>query len=121
MGQQRVQQYPVELLYECQIQSSYAARNRGIRAAKGEIVVFTDADCVARPDWLCHLLADYADHKWGGFAGSIEAYQPRTDVQRHLANLGWLTLSTSQLSSFIPQSRGERLCSRLKFNAVEGT
>jgi glycosyltransferase involved in cell wall biosynthesis len=112
---QRVQQYPVELLYERQIQSSYAARNRGVRAAKGEIVVFTDADCVAHPDWLCHLLADYADHKWGGFAGSIEAYQPCTDVQRYLANLGWLTLSASQLSSFIPRSRGERLCSRLKF------
>jgi glycosyltransferase involved in cell wall biosynthesis len=33
-------------------QGSYAARNRGIRGARGEIVAFTDPDCVPREDWL---------------------------------------------------------------------
>ncbi|MFX0202077.1 MAG: glycosyltransferase [Candidatus Hodarchaeota archaeon] len=111
---QRVQQYPVKLLYEHQIQSSYAARNRGVKAAKGEIIVFTDADCVAHPGWLRHLLADYADHRWGGFAGRIEACQPCTDVQRHLTNIGWFTLPLSQWQFSVPQSRGELLCSHLK-------
>jgi GT2 family glycosyltransferase len=31
---------------------SYAARNRGIGASKGEILAFTDADCVPDPDWI---------------------------------------------------------------------
>src|SRR5262245_54544954 len=30
----------------------YAARNRGLAAASGEIVVFTDADCEMSPGWL---------------------------------------------------------------------
>jgi len=30
----------------------YLARNRGLEAAKGEVIVFTDADCVVAPDWL---------------------------------------------------------------------
>lgn len=33
----------------------WKTRNVGIRAAKGDIIVFTDSDCVARKDWLDKL------------------------------------------------------------------
>jgi glycosyltransferase involved in cell wall biosynthesis len=32
-----------------------AARNRGADAATGDVVVFTDSDCVPRPDWIAQL------------------------------------------------------------------
>lgn len=44
--------YPVTVLSRVDIRSSYAARNRGLQHARGEIVAFTDADCTPEPDWI---------------------------------------------------------------------
>ncbi len=49
---------------------SYIARNRGVGAATGEILAFTDADCVPAPDWItagvARLLAEAGDVVVGG-------------------------------------------------------
>lgn len=36
----------------CHVPGSYAARNAGVDAAGGDILAFTDADCVPAPDWI---------------------------------------------------------------------
>jgi glycosyltransferase involved in cell wall biosynthesis len=47
-----VQRYPrIRVLSESK-QGPYAARNRGAAASSGEIIAFTDADCVPATDWL---------------------------------------------------------------------
>lgn len=62
------EKYPVRLIRLGRSGLS-AARNAGIQAAEGEIVAFTDADCIVDPDWLFYLAARYAEGGVGGVGG----------------------------------------------------
>jgi GT2 family glycosyltransferase len=42
----------VDLVVDEPRPGSYAARNAGLAVASGELVAFTDADCIPAPDWL---------------------------------------------------------------------
>jgi cellulose synthase/poly-beta-1,6-N-acetylglucosamine synthase-like glycosyltransferase len=77
--------FPVTLLQETRFQSSYAARNLGITHARGEILVFTDSDCVVSPDWLIKLLEFFHDDEIGCFAGEILTYEPETLTETYSA------------------------------------
>ena len=46
-----------------------AARNAGVRAAKGEIVAFTDADCRVDEQWLRFLVEAFENNEWAAVGG----------------------------------------------------
>ena len=46
------------------------ARNRGVVAAQGEVVVFTDDDCLPEPDWLEIILAAWRENPEALVGGS---------------------------------------------------
>lgn len=54
---------------------SYAARNTGLSLAKGEIIAFTDSDCIPARDWLEKGVARLqAEPHTGLVAGSINVF-----------------------------------------------
>ena len=71
---------PVHLLREGRI-GPYAARNRAAAAATGPILAFTDADCVAHPDWLAELAAGFEDPGVGCVAGEVASPPSATAVE----------------------------------------
>jgi glycosyltransferase involved in cell wall biosynthesis len=64
-----VSQYPGITVLEERAPGAYAARNTGIRAASGEVIAFTDADCVAGKYWLRAVLDGMADPSVGILVG----------------------------------------------------
>jgi len=52
-----------------------AARNHGARLARGELLLFTDADCQPFPDWIEHLTAPFADPEIVGAKGVYRTRQ----------------------------------------------
>jgi GT2 family glycosyltransferase len=50
-----VGRYPEIILLHEEKPGSYAARNKGIKIARGEIIAFCDSDCEVRADWLSQI------------------------------------------------------------------
>ena len=46
-----------------------AARNRGAEMARGELLLFTDADCAPAPDWMERLISPFSDPEVVGAKG----------------------------------------------------
>ncbi len=70
---QVVQQYPRVRLIKSEKGFSQQ-KNMGLQAAKHEIVAFTDADCLAPPDWLRIIGRAFKDKTFAGIGGN--AYPP---------------------------------------------
>jgi glycosyltransferase involved in cell wall biosynthesis len=57
-------------------QGPAVARNLGVREARGEVVAFTDADCLPEPDWLEQLTAPFAAQEVSAAKGAYRSRQP---------------------------------------------
>lgn len=73
-------EYPVKMVKEPR-KGSYVARNRGISVAKGDIIAFTDSDCIAHKRWIRNLVRNYDDEGVVVVGGEILPYDPRGFVE----------------------------------------
>lgn len=69
-----IEKYPVRLLHENDVQSSYAARNKGIKNSKGEILAFTDSDCIADKNWLTNGVNCFIEKNIELLAGDVKFF-----------------------------------------------
>jgi glycosyltransferase involved in cell wall biosynthesis len=81
---------PVRYLFEAR-RGVARARNLGIQASRGEIVAFTDADCLVTSGWLQALVAGFDDDQVGAVAGEILPFPPSTGAERYAARIRHLS------------------------------
>jgi len=68
-----VAQYPVKLLTE-ERPGLNAARNTGLKHSTGEIIAFTDYDCVVPKDWMNKIVENFQNTKVGCVGGNVFGY-----------------------------------------------
>ena len=65
----------LQVIYLCEKkQSSYAARNKGIKESKGDILAFIDGDCIASKEWLKEGIKPIANGEADLVGGKVEFY-----------------------------------------------
>jgi glycosyltransferase involved in cell wall biosynthesis len=99
-------------LSETSIQSAYAARNRGIRNASGEIIVFTDADCRPQPNWIEQLIQPFANPQIGIVAGNLVALSGKTLLEKYAEYCGMMSPQFLLEHSFCPYGQTANLAIR---------
>lgn len=67
-----VKKYPVKLIVEKR-KGLNIARNTGIKCGKGEIVAFTDSDCVVPSNWITKIAENFKDPQVNCVGGSAKA------------------------------------------------
>lgn len=74
---EKVGDLPVVYLYQ-RNSGPAAARNTGWRQARGEIIFFTDADCIPQEGWVSKLLRHYDSPYVGAAGGSYGIANPQS-------------------------------------------
>lgn len=64
----------IRIVVEDKIQSSYAARNKGIKNAKGSILAFIDVDMSVDKDWLTRIAESLEEHQADYLACNVEIF-----------------------------------------------
>ncbi len=85
-----IKSFPVRYLREDR-KGAPCARNTGITASRGQILAFTDADCIVSRGWLRELVRPFDEERTGGVAGEIVAHPPKTPAERYAARIRHLS------------------------------
>ncbi len=100
------------ILSENHIQSSYAARNKGIKSTRYPFLAFTDADCRPAPQWLTELIQPFSDPNSGLVAGEIAALTGSTWLENYAERRHFMSPKFLLEHSFCPYGQTANLAIR---------
>lgn len=84
---------------------SYSARNFGIKNSKGNVICFTDDDCIANEDWLKELIKGFENQDVGCVCGEILGRGGTSLVDRFSSRFNILSQKRTLSHEFLPFSQ----------------
>ena len=98
---QRLKHLNITLCHEEQ-KGCGSARNRGVRSATGEIVAFTDTDCIPSRSWVKNMLRAFKqDPQLSGLGGIDQALVLPTSLIGKMLSAVWLTADYNEQALII--------------------
>lgn len=88
-----IKSFPIKAIHLSKSIGASACRNLAAKEAKGELLAFTDSDCVVHPRWLKDLSAYFYDERIGIVGGYVSNYYNQTfldwyEMVRSSLNMG---------------------------------
>lgn len=64
-------------------------RNAGIKRAKGDVIAFTDGDCIVAEDWIENIRKAFENEDVDGIGGKVLNAPPENRYEEYWGNLAW--------------------------------
>jgi glycosyltransferase involved in cell wall biosynthesis len=78
-----VSEYPVMMVDE-DGRGLNAARNTGVKWASGQILAYTDGDCVVPPEWAQNIVKNFRDPNVSFVGGLVRGYDQEDFISRYM-------------------------------------
>jgi len=88
---------PVHYIFEKEL-GRPAARNRGLKRAKGDIVAFTDDDCQPFPDWIEQVMEAHQKYP---YAAAIQGWVVSVPRSNHISTIAQFNFSNGYRDNVI--------------------
>lgn len=81
--------YPEVIILRNPDRTAAMGRNVGIRKARGEIIAFTDGDCLVDCNWLENIKKHFEKSNIDGLGGKVLNAEPENHYEEYWGNLAW--------------------------------
>lgn len=81
--------FPEVIIVDNPRKSAAGGRNAGIKIAKGEVVAFTDGDCLPDTKWIESIRKAFEEEDIDGLGGKVLNAKPENHYEEYWGNLAW--------------------------------
>lgn len=81
--------YPEVIILKNPDKTAAMGRNVGIRKARGEVIAFTDGDCLVDCNWLKNIKKHFEEADIDGLGGKVLNAEPENHYEEYWGNLAW--------------------------------
>lgn len=83
------ERYPQVIVVNNPRRHAAGGRNEGIKRAKGDILAFTDGDCIVDAHWVENIIRNFQENDIDGLGGKVLVATPVNHIEEYWGNLAW--------------------------------